>query len=133
MGVVRNTKSVTLILKAFGTSKQALSVVELVKMFEGKMNKTTVYRILERLEDEGKLHSFTGKDGLKWVAKCDGCISTNHVDDHPHFQCSKCGSSQCLPLDIAIPLGTKHKIESANFLFIGQCEDCLKTYSKKSK
>lgn len=130
MGVIRKTKSVELVLKTFDQSKQALSIVDLVKRFEGKMNKTTVYRVLERLEDEGKLHSFTGKDGLKWVAKCNGCISSNHADDHPHFQCSDCGTTECLALDISIPKVPNHKIESANFLLIGQCEECLNSPSK---
>ncbi len=130
MGVKRKTKSVELMLETFGQSKNALTVVDLVKRFEGKMNKTTVYRVLERLEDEGKLHSFTGKDGLKWVAKCHGCISSNHTDDHPHFQCNDCGISQCLSLDISIPKVANHKIESANFLFFGQCEQCLNSYSE---
>ncbi len=124
MGIIRKTKSVKVLLDAFEQSNSALSVVELVKRFQKEMNKTTVYRILERLEEEGFLHSFTGKDGLKWVAKCEGCIATNHVHDHPHFQCRDCGKSECLTVDITIPSVPNYKIDSTNLVLIGQCGDC---------
>ena len=43
----RKTKTVQLVLDLFNTTDNALSVVELVSVFRDKMNKTTVYRILE--------------------------------------------------------------------------------------
>ena len=70
MGVVRNTKAVKTVLKLFQEVGFGLSVVHLVQSLRTEMNKTTVYRVLERLESEGELHSFIGKDGLKWYAKC---------------------------------------------------------------
>ena len=57
---------------------------------KGEMNKTTVYRILDRLEQDGTIHCFNGKDGLKWYAKCNGCSENHHYDLHPHFQCNNC-------------------------------------------
>jgi len=125
MGVVRKTKSVKKILEAFEGSSSALSVVELVKRFESDMNKTTVYRVLERLEEEGVLHDFTGKDGLKWFAKCQHGASAMHSDDHPHFQCQDCGKSECLSGDVTIPTVSKHKVHSASLLLVGQCKDCI--------
>ncbi len=125
MGIVRKTKSVKTLLKAFEQTHDAISVVALVGRFQHIMNKTTVYRILERLEDEGELHSFTGKDGLKWVARCHGCSSSNHMDNHPHFQCQNCGKTECLTFEVAIPSLPNHKVYSAQFLLIGLCENCL--------
>jgi len=125
MGIVRKTKSLKIILEAFGDSNSALSVVELVKRFQSDMNKTTVYRILERLEEDGILHSFTGTNGLKWFAKCQDAISTNHTDLHPHFQCQKCGKSECLTIDISIPAVPNYRIDSANLVLIGECDVCL--------
>jgi len=125
MGVSRVTKSVEEVTSVFANSENALSVVQLVKQLSEKMNKTTVYRILDRLEDEGDLHSFIGKDGLKWYAKCNGCSSTHHTDLHPHFQCSVCGKSECLEVEVSIPAIPKRKIDSAELLLIGRCEECL--------
>ena len=68
------------------------------------MNKTTVYRILERLEKSGFLHSFLDKDGLKRYAKESSIINTSQKNiDHPHFVCDDCGISSCLPLEVNIP------------------------------
>ena len=70
MSVKRRTKSANIILSIFENGREALSVVDLVEQLQHDMNKTTVYRILERLEKEGTIHSFTGTNGLKWYAKC---------------------------------------------------------------
>ena len=126
MAIIRQTKSVKALLNAFEQSDDAISVVELVKQVKQKMNKTTVYRILDRLEDDGKLHSFMGTDGLKWYAKCDhSCSAEHHVDSHPHFQCRDCGKTSCLSIDVSIPSVPNYKIESAELLLIGQCDNCL--------
>lgn len=125
MGLVRNTKSVAIILNIFKQSKDALSAVWLVKTLNQKMNKTTVYRILDRLEDEGILHSFVGKNGLTFYANCNGCSSSNHIDSHPHFQCRECDKSECLSINVEIPLISKYKVDSAQLLLLGQCTDCL--------
>ncbi|MEM1218367.1 MAG: transcriptional repressor [Bacteroidota bacterium] len=124
MGIKRQTKSVSTMLRLFQEEPNALSVVELVERFKDKMNKSTVYRILERLENEGIIHSFRGNDGLTWYAKCADCSSGHHHDRHPHFQCRECGKVECLPVSIAIPSIEKHTIESAQILLTGQCAEC---------
>lgn len=65
MGVIRRTKSVNSLLELFAKSNEALSAIDLVELLKSEMNKTTVYRILERLKDEGLIHAFKGKDGLQ--------------------------------------------------------------------
>ena len=62
MSISRNTKTVKLLLKLFDKENNALSVVDLVSVLSQEMNKTTVYRILQRLEEAGILHSFIDKD-----------------------------------------------------------------------
>jgi Fur family ferric uptake transcriptional regulator len=64
------------------------------------MNKTTIYRVLDKLEDDGILHSFLDKNGVKWYAKCNGCSKAEHVDIHPHFECIDCGKIDCIDLDL---------------------------------
>ena len=78
MAIVRKTKSVHTLLEVMKQAGEALSVVDLVNRLDQEMNKTTVYRILDRLEDEGLLHSFQGKDGLKWYAQCQGCLLSDY-------------------------------------------------------
>jgi Fur family ferric uptake transcriptional regulator len=112
-------------LQVFEHAEGALSVVELVDRLQREMNKTTVYRILDRLEDEGMLHSFTGEDGLTWYAKCEGCSPSGHLDAHPHFQCRDCGKTECLPIDMPIPSLPDHRVDAVKLLLIGQCADCV--------
>ena len=126
MSIVRKTKTVELLLKAFNQNSDAISVVELVSKFNGKMNKTTVYRILDRLEESGILHSFTDQDGLKRYAKGkQDNEESNNLNMHPHFLCQDCGISSCLPINISIPPIPDYKIQSSEHLLIGQCKDCL--------
>ena len=125
MGVIRKTKSLKVLLTIFEQSNTAFSVKELVERVSQQMNKTTVYRILERLDNDGTLHSFIGKDGLKWYALCDGCSEHNHHDVHPHFQCTQCGKTECLSLSFSTPSLPNYKIDTAELLLTGKCKICL--------
>ena len=125
MKIFRKTKSLKIVLDLFDKRDNAYSVVELVSIFSNQMNKTTVYRILERLEESGFLHSFLDKDGLKRYAKESSIINTSQKNiDHPHFVCDDCGISSCLPLEVNIPSIPNFKINNSKHLYTGQCNDC---------
>ena len=126
MSIIRKTKTVKLLLAEFNKSDDAISAIELVEKFNKQMDKTTVYRILERLEDSSVLHSFVDKDGLKRYAKGNkNTHSSDNSEIHPHFLCEDCGVSSCLPITISIPPVPDYTIKSAEHLLIGQCKDCL--------
>ena len=125
MSISRKTKTVELVLELFKKVDYAIPVVDVVSTFASKMNKTTVYRILQRLEDCGILHSFVDNHGLKRYAKGDQrkSNSTNQII-HPHFLCDDCGISICLPLEISTPSIPNYTINSSDHLYSGQCQDC---------
>mgnify|MGYP001596211739 FL=1 len=125
MGIVRKTKAVNTVLNIFEHNNEAKSVVNLIELVKGEMNKTTVYRILDRLEQDGTIHCFNGKDGLKRYAKCNGCSENHHYDLHPHFQCTNCDKVECLSLEVKIPTLKNHKVDTTDILLMGQCSDCL--------
>ncbi|CAM1333165.1 transcriptional repressor [Tenacibaculum aestuariivivum] len=124
MGVIRKTKSVKIIIEQFEKSSSAIPVTILVENLSNLMNKTTIYRILNKLEEDGVLHSFLGNKGNKWYAKCNGCTSTVHHDVHPHFQCLNCNKIDCLTIDIVIPKIKNRKIQISQVLLQGTCEEC---------
>jgi len=126
MGVLRKTISVKLVLDEFDKNSNAISAITLIERLGSEMNKTTIYRILDKLEDDGVLHSFLGKNGLKWYAKCNGCSSAVHYDIHPHFQCLSCGKVDCLTVDIIVPEIPNRKVEVSQILLQGKCENCCK-------
>ena len=125
MGILRKTKSVKILLDEFEKHSTAISAITLIERLHLKMNKTTIYRILEKLEDDGFLHSFLGKNGHKWYAKCSGCSSAEHHDIHSHFQCSDCGKVECLSTDVIIPTIPNRKVDVSQILFQGTCEECF--------
>ena len=125
MGIVRKTKSIELLLHEFKTQTTAISTVELIKRLNSKLNKTTIYRVLENLVDDGVLHSFMGNDGVKWYAMCRNCTKSTHEDLHPHFECIECGKINCLNTEVIIPKIQNHKILSSQILIQGLCEKCV--------
>ena len=125
MGILRKTKSVKILLDEFEKHSTAISAITLIERLHLKMNKTTIYRVLEKLEDDGFLHSFLGKNGLKWYAKCSGCSSAEHHDVHPHFQCSDCGKVDCLSTDVLIPTIPNRTVDVSQILLQGTCEECF--------
>lgn len=124
MGIIRKTKSIEILLEEFQKSSGAISTVELIKRLGTKMNKTTIYRVLDNLEDDGVLHSFLGGKGIKWYAKCNGCTKSEHIDIHPHFQCLNCGKVDCLSVDITIPRIPNREVTVSQVLIQGECEIC---------
>lgn len=126
MGIIRKTRSVKALLKVFEQANKAMSTLELVERLHLQMNKSTVYRILERLEDDGTLHSFPGQNGLQWYTlnNSDSCPKSQQQNTHPHFQCKDCGKTESLSITIPVPKITEHSIESASLLLVGRCADC---------
>ena len=124
MGIMRQTKSVKRILNEFEKEPKALSTLDLIKRLSQDHNKTTIYRVLDRLEDDGVLHSFQGTDGVKFYAKCHGCSKSQHSDIHPHFQCVSCGKMDCLDVRVSIPKVPNRRVLSSELLLQGHCEQC---------
>jgi Fur family ferric uptake transcriptional regulator len=125
MGIKRKTKSVDFILNEFQKDREAISATDLVHRLSSNFNKTTVYRVLEKLEQDGILHSFNGKRGMKLYAKCYGCNEDDHIDVHPHFECSACAQIECLDVEISIPTVADKKISKAAVLLQGLCSNCI--------
>tara|TARA_Y100000817_G_C16702090_1_gene475329 strand:+ start:242 stop:613 length:372 start_codon:yes stop_codon:yes gene_type:complete len=122
MDIIKKTKSVKKILNTFNKT-DAISIIELVDKFKKEMNKTTVYRVLERLEKSNILHSFIDQKGLKRYAKNNK--NTSSTKSHPHFMCEDCGESSCVDIDIKIPSTPQYIIKNSEYLLTGQCKKCL--------
>ena len=73
MGVVRKTKYLEEVLHVFHQSSDALSASMLLDCLATEINKSTVYRLLEKLEDDGVIHSFSTTDQIRFYALCKGC------------------------------------------------------------
>ena len=125
MGVLRKTKYLEQVLQAFRQSSDALSAGMLLDALANEINKSTVYRMLQKLEDDGVIHSFQTMDQIRFYALCKGCSSGRHVDTHAHFQCTSCKRVSCVSEEIVLPTPGRARITSAQVLLTGQCESCL--------
>ena len=125
MGVLRKTKHLEQVLQAFRQSSDALSAGMLLDALDNEINKSTVYRMLQKLEDDGVIHSFQTMDQIRFYALCKGSSSDRHVDTHAHFQCTSCKRVSCVSEEIVLPTPGRARITSAQVLLTGQCESCL--------
>ena len=122
---MRNTVSLQAIRKYLIDKNNAVSAVELVEYFAKRFNKTTIYRVLTRLEEEGQVHSIIGKDANTYYAIChDTCTKHNHQDNHVHRQCKECGELSCVELEVPNASSKDFIVEETKVLLIGVCKNC---------
>ena len=62
MGVHRKTRNLELVLDAFRNAQEALSAQLLMERLPADVNRSTIYRLLDRLEDDGVVHSFLASE-----------------------------------------------------------------------
>lgn len=131
----RKTRHQEAVLQLFENSDRALTADEIRSGITEKINKTTVYRMLERFINAGKVHCITGEDGKAFYALCKDC-KNDHEDkyhNHLHFQCRYCGMVECLPQKVEVPNLTEYEINETQFLLIGSCMNCKKTINSSSQ
>ena len=125
MGVIRKTHAVEKLLQEFKKESKALSAVELSLRLEHLFNKTAIYRVLDKLEDDGELHSFIGFNGIKWYTPCKSCTKSDKAQLHPHFECTSCGKVDCIDISVSIPNIPNREVLFSQLLLQGTCEVCL--------
>lgn len=108
-----------------------------VPQIEGKLqeggsplNKTTIYRYLDKLEDSGDVVKYAGDEGRKALFQL--VDRKRRCDQHLHLKCVECGA--LLHLDgppmstLAEQVYTEHgfMIQCRNSVIYGLCQECLK-------
>lgn len=121
----RNTVAKTKVLELLSHSEVALSHTEIESEIEIPVNRVTIYRILDRLIDEGIIHKIVNTDGAMKYALCHNCTMTHH-HNHVHFSCQKCKAVTCLEgVEPTFKLPSDYKIQEVNFTVSGLCPNCL--------
>ena len=112
-------------------SEKAVSVSEITEHLVdtgNPVNKTTVYRYLDRLEDEGLVIRYNSEDGRHAAYQYVG--ESNTCDEHIHLKCLSCGEIfhlECSFMDeIAEHMMKDHgfQIECRNSVIHGYCARC---------
>lgn len=93
------------------------------------LDRVTIYRTLQTFTDKGIIHSIPGTDGSVRYALCQGgCEEGHHHDDHIHFICSSCQTTQCLD-EVHVPpvsLPRGFKAQQVEMVVTGICGTCRK-------
>lgn len=87
----------------------------------GKIDRVTVYRVLDWLADTGLAHKVFGNDQV--VRYSAQPFEPEHA--HPHFQCERCGKVRCLEgVDYAVSLPPGYYVQEISCLVTGVCPEC---------
>ncbi len=123
----RNTKHQKAVLDLLKNAEKALTADEIREQLEDHINKTTVYRMLDRFVEAGKIHFVTGQNGKSFYALCKTCNEEppQHIHNHLHFQCEVCGNVECLPNTVKVPQLPGYNIRETQLLIIGTCKRCI--------
>ena len=123
--------------KIMDIMRQSGGVPLSVPQIEGKLqeggsplNKTTIYRYLDKLEDSGDVVKYAGDEGRKALFQL--VDRKRRCDQHLHLKCVECGA--LLHLDgptmstLAEQVYTEHgfMIQCRNSVIYGLCQECLK-------
>lgn len=120
----RNTKAKTKIRALIASSTTALSQSDIQKALKGFCDRVTIYRVLDRLIDEGLIHKIVNTDGCIKFASCQSC-NKEHSHNHIHFSCQKCKSVTCLDdVTPSYQLPKSYKVSEVNFTISGFCPQC---------
>ena len=83
------------ILKIFVNAKRPLTAEQIsFRLGQEAPNKVTIYRTIESLADSGLVHRAYIHDRTRHYELGEHCTE---LQCHPHFTCTKCGSTRCMP------------------------------------
>jgi len=122
------------ILEVVGNNNSPLNAQEIFEILirNNKINRVTVYRILDLLVEKGIVKRLSG-GGRSFHY---GLAPNDNHQPHPHFYCKQCGNMECLspqsltldmePLNLTFP----GMIDDVEVCLDGTCKNCLKLEKK---
>lgn len=127
MKAKRNTVAKAAIRALLVQSEQALSQGDIQSEVGDLCNRVTIYRILDRLVEEGYAHRVMDIDGVARYAACSDNCTTKHQHDHVHFSCEKCHQVTCLEeVKPEFTLPKAYQVKEIQFTLVGVCAGCAK-------
>lgn len=113
------------IIEVLKEKKEALSHRDFQDLFQGKWDRVTIYRALDKLVEIDKIHKVTGIEGTVQYALCSGCESHTHNHNHVHFNCSNCHKVVCIENVIpTIKLPEGFLAHDVQCMVTGICSSC---------
>ena len=114
----------TAVLNLIEQSKIGLAHTDIQQALGALCNRVTIYRVLDRLVIEDKIHKVVDTDGVAKFLACNHCHET-HDHQHLHFSCINCGNVTCLYNVVPkFNLPALYTINEVNFTVSGVCNKC---------
>jgi Fur family ferric uptake transcriptional regulator len=98
-GLRRTGQRVT-VLSAMLEANKPVSADELDRKYCNKVNKVTIYRIMESFLEAGLVHKAFLRKRTQYFELSDNCTAEQC---HPHFTCTDCGQIRCFP-EVLLPM-----------------------------
>jgi Fur family ferric uptake transcriptional regulator len=118
---------------------RAYTVEELVEKLESKggggtIGKSTVYRLMTHLVEEGAVKRFVRGNSRKFAYQI---VMGEHCDSHLHLKCTNCGKLMHLDEEVSDELLDRVKsisdfcVNEEKTVLFGRCGDCKKQITEK--
>lgn len=123
----RKSETRNKIISLLTDKKEALTHKDFQNFFNNTVDRVTIYRALDYLVEEGKLHKIVNLDGGIQYALCHTCKheKEEHTHNHVHFACIKCEKTTCLEeISPKIKLPENFTIIDTQILISGICNTC---------
>jgi Fur family transcriptional regulator, ferric uptake regulator len=120
----RNTAAQQQIKEILEAESSALSQDMLEKKLGDKVDRVTIYRVLNRFCEDGIVHKTMSDEGKAYYALCRRCNEKHHKHEHAHFRCLKCLKVECLKAEIKMKLPEGYVAENVNYWISGYCNAC---------
>ena len=120
------TKQKETIIEAIKKKNKSFMVKDLYDTLNGKVGLTTIYRLLQKLEDEGLITKEVGKDNKTKYEYLEKCEEENHF----YLKCDKCGTLTHVDCDcineLSSHISKEHnfKLNKENIIIKGICSKC---------
>ena len=117
-----NTKQKEIILDVIKKRKKEFTVKDIYTEVDGKIGLTTIYRLVDKLVEEGRLNK--NENYYQYLEHCD-------CDNHFYLKCNKCGSLIHVDCDCISELiehiskDHQFKPDKEKIIINGLCKECL--------
>ena len=114
-----------LVLEYLLDNRTAASLGQLEREFY-RSDKATLYRTLKTFEKKGLIHGVNVGGTTVYLLCRENCSEEGHFDVHPHFFCTVCAKTICLPQTkmprFDLPEG--FDLHEINLILKGRCDEC---------
>ena len=120
----RSTPTKAAVLDVLTQAGTAMSQEAIEQKIDIKINRATIYRVLNRFCDDGVVHRIVAEDGKQYFAVDVESDKKPLAKHHFHFKCTKCEVIECLPFEVKYALPESYSVETVNCILTGTCKGC---------